>query len=235
MIDEEKMLGPKKDGGFEYKMEDIMPVLNMLVPYGGLRDVDLRPGETVIVAPATGGFGGAAVKVALAMGAGKVIVMGRNEVALKRLVEESAGKAVSVKMTGDCEEDLKGLRKACGKRGEADVFFDIAPPAAADSPHVKAGILALRHSGRASLMGGQRQDVKIPYRQVMCWNLQIRGKWMYERSDVAELIRMVETGALKLQDGEGMECKGVFGLDEWEKAFDLAEKETGKGNVFLKP
>ena len=235
VMDEERMLGVKASGGLGYKMEDLMAMLDMLVPYGGLRDIGVQTGDTVIVAPATGGFGGAAVKVALSMGAGKVVVMGRNEVALKRIVDESAGKVVSVKITGNHDEELQGLKTACGKKGEADVFFDISPPAAWESTHLKAAICALRHSGRVSLMGGQQQDVKIPYVRIMHWNLQLKGKWMYERSDVDELIKMVETGILKLQDGEGMKCKGIFGLDEWEKASDVAEKELGKGHVFLKP
>jgi NADPH:quinone reductase-like Zn-dependent oxidoreductase len=54
------------------------------VPYGGLRDIDLKPGETIIIAPAAGSFGGAAVKLALAMGA-LVIAVGRNPEALKKL------------------------------------------------------------------------------------------------------------------------------------------------------
>lgn len=49
----------------------------MLVPYGGLHDISLQAGETVIVTPATGPFGGAAVLIALTM-AVKLVAMGRN-------------------------------------------------------------------------------------------------------------------------------------------------------------
>ena len=48
----------------------------MLVPYGGLLAAGLQAGETLLVNGATGGFGGAAVAVALAMGAGRVIATG---------------------------------------------------------------------------------------------------------------------------------------------------------------
>ena len=50
----------------------------LLVPYGGLRDMKLVPGETLVVCPATGSFSGACVQIAVAMGA-KGIGMGRNE------------------------------------------------------------------------------------------------------------------------------------------------------------
>ena len=44
-----------------YPLEDLMYMCYLLVPYGGLRDIELEPGETVVVCPATGGFGGAGV------------------------------------------------------------------------------------------------------------------------------------------------------------------------------
>jgi alcohol dehydrogenase len=51
----------------------------LLVPFGGLLAGDLKAGETLVVNGATGGFGGAGVAVALAMGAGKVVAAGRND------------------------------------------------------------------------------------------------------------------------------------------------------------
>ena len=48
----------------------------LLVPYGGLLAADLRAGETLLVSGATGNFGGAAVAVALAMGAACVVAPG---------------------------------------------------------------------------------------------------------------------------------------------------------------
>lgn len=231
VMDEARLLGKVEDGGLGYEKVDLTQLFNMCVPYGGMRDVNVRVGETVIVAPATGGFGGAAVKVALGMGAGKVVIMGRDEKKLQAIVENGGGRVVSVRMTGNLEEELKGLKAACGQRGEADVFFDISPPQASKSTHLKAGICSLRHGGRVSFMGGQGEDVLIPYRRVMHWNLQLHGKWMYERSDVNELIQMAETGALKLKANN----KGIFGLGDWEKAADLAEAEVGTGTVFLEP
>ena len=230
-VDEKRLMGKVEDGGLGYEMDDLMPLFNMLVPYGGLRDVGLSPGETVIIAPATGGFGGAAVKVALAMGAGKVIVMGRNKEQLAKLVKEGKGRVVSVKMTGDGEEELEELRK----HGDADVFFDISPPAGQDSSHFKAGILALRPKGRVSLMGGQLQDMKFPIRKIMHQNITLKGTWMYDRTQVKELVKMMESGILKMRDGEGMKVVGTFGLQDWKEGFDVAAEAGGKGVVLLKP
>ena len=230
-IDEERVLGKKAEGGLGYKMEDLCPFLGMNVPYGGLRDVGLRAGETVIVAPATGGFGGMAVKVALAMGAGKVIAMGRNEGQLEKVVEEGGGRVVSVKMTGGWEEELTELRK----HGEADIFFDISPPQGWDSSHFKAGIMAVRAKGRVSMMGGFLNDVKIPFRKIMHDNLTLKGTWMFTREQILEMVKLMESGMLKLADGDSMACNGSYALEDWKEAFDRAAEVGGNGHVLLKP
>lgn len=56
-----------------------------LVPYGGFLAANLQPGETVLVSGATGNFASAAVSVALAMGAERVVAPGRNQTALDDL------------------------------------------------------------------------------------------------------------------------------------------------------
>ncbi len=127
--------------------------------------------ETVIVAPATGAFGGAAVLVALAMGA-RVIAMGRNVKVLEQVAARSE-RVKAVPITGDMQKDAEALQKF----GPADAFLDISPPAAAKSTHIKSGILSLRQSGRVSLMGGFREDISIPHGVVMHRNLVLRGKW----------------------------------------------------------
>lgn len=68
-LDEKRLLGEIADGGFGYKIEDVAYIPRPIVPYGGLVDIRLQPGETIIIAPATGSFGGAAVEIAIAMGA----------------------------------------------------------------------------------------------------------------------------------------------------------------------
>ena len=85
-LDEGKLLGSPRDGeGQGYTVEELPYLYILLVAYGGLVDVDLKPSETVVVSPAIGQFGGVAVQPALAMWAGKVIAMGRNESALTRV------------------------------------------------------------------------------------------------------------------------------------------------------
>ena len=151
LLDEKRLTGDPSDGGLGYKIEQIGAVSGALVPYGGLRDIELQAGQTVIVAPATGPFGGYAVAVALAMGA-RVIAMGRNTDSLARLKKKvpMPERVETVPITGDMMADCDALKK----HGQIDAYFDIGPPEAIGSTHIKSCILALRHSARISLMGG---------------------------------------------------------------------------------
>ena len=223
ILNEERLLGKVDAGGLGYNVESLAYLSAMLVPFGGLNDIGVRPGETVIVAPATGSFGGAAVLVALAMGA-RVIAMGRNVETLEKIAKVSE-RVETVPISGNVEADTAALKKF----GTIDAFFDISPPAAAKSTHIKSGILALRPSGRVSLMGGIPEDAPFPYRFIMRRNVQLKGKWMYEREDINLMIKMVEAGLLKLGEKGGIKVAGKFGLDDWDNAFTCAAANNVMG------
>ena len=227
VLNEKRLLGSAEEGGLGYRMEDLVYIAALLVPFGGLRDIKLETGETIIVSPATGSFGGAAVKVAHAMGA-RVIAMGRNTDILKNIAA-SYERVEAVQITGDVAADTKKLREF----GTIDAMFDISPPEAVKSTHLKSGILALKHSGRVSLMGGIRGDIPIPHHAVMHNSLQLRGKWMYERDDIEALVKMIEIGVLKLGEKDGVKHVGTFKLENWEKAFDAAAENSGIGRVVV--
>lgn len=154
VVNEARLVGSPSATCRGYKIEQLPSVALLLVPYGGLRDIELKAGQTVVVAPATGPFGGGAVLVALAMGA-RVIAMGRNKdslTSLKRLCPHP-DRLETVPITGDMEADCSELKK----HGPIDAYFDIGPPEAYASTHIKSCILALRHGARVSLMGGYTQ------------------------------------------------------------------------------
>jgi NADPH:quinone reductase-like Zn-dependent oxidoreductase len=164
LLDERRLLGDPEQGGLGYKLEDLNFLTTLLVPYGGLKDIELQAGQTVIVAPATDSFGGAAVLVALAMGA-RVIAIGRNTTSLANLKKKvpMPDRFETVQVTGDIAADCEELKKF----GEIDAYFDIGPPQGYTSTHIKSCILALRHVARISLMGGYREDVALPHVRIM--------------------------------------------------------------------
>jgi threonine dehydrogenase-like Zn-dependent dehydrogenase len=107
-------------------------------------------------------FGGAAVCVALAMGA-RVIAMGRSRESLDFLKSRvSAPERVeTVQITGDMQADCNELKQF----GVIDAFFDIGPPDAYASTHFKSAILALRHGARISIMGGYKEGTLVLRKQ----------------------------------------------------------------------
>ena len=157
-FNEKRLTGSRDEGGLGYRIEQLTYIAGLLVPYGGLRDIELKAGQTVIVAPATGPFGGAAVLVALSMGA-RVIAMGRNKDSLAYLKKHvpMPERVETVPITGDMKADSDELKKY----GQIDAYFDIGPPEAYASTHIKSCILALRHGARISLMGGYREGKRL--------------------------------------------------------------------------
>jgi len=219
-MDEKRLLGSKQEGGLGYTVQDLTTITSLLIPYGGLRDIGLKVGETIIIAPATGGFGGAAVHIALAMGA-RVIAMGRNVEALNRLAARS-DRVHAVPITGDVEADTKALRSF----GPIHAYLDLSPPTATKSTHIKSAIMAMSHGGRISLMGGVDADIPIPLAVVMHNELQLKGKFMYDRDGILDALKMVDVGILLLGEAAGIKTLS-YSLEDWETAFKKAETNPG--------
>ncbi|KAK5956881.1 hypothetical protein OHC33_002370 [Knufia fluminis] len=221
-IDEARLLGSLADGGMGYTMEDLVYLWTLSIPFGGLREVDVRAGEKVIITPATGSFGSAAVVAALAIGV-RVVAMGRNMEALERLrTFSSEDRLRIVQNTGDVALDIEELTKD----GLADVFFDISPGKAAKSTHFKSCIQALRRGGRVSLMGAH-EGLSLLTQTIMLQDLTVKGKWMYTKEDMRVMIKLVESGYLKLGKAGGIETVGIFSLNQFDAAFDAAAKLSG--------
>jgi NADPH:quinone reductase-like Zn-dependent oxidoreductase len=207
-------------------------MLAPLVGFAGLCDVGLAPGETVLIAPATGAFSSAAVHAALAMGA-CVVAAGRNAGTLKALKDTfgSTGRLKTVQLYGDLDTDTAAFRAASPCAG-ADVFLDFSPPAAAGSAHFAAGLAALRTRGRCVLAGGVRGPVEIPsYVQFMHKSLRIQGSYMVERAHVLRLIKMLEAGLLKLGEKAGLTQINHFRLDDADEAIKVAAAQPSFGSI----
>lgn len=174
----------------------------LLVPYGGLLAGNLQAGETVVVSGATGGFGGAGVAVALAMGAAKVVATGRNRTALDDLGKRFGRRVQPVAMSGDEMTDRQNIAEAAG--GPIDMVLDFLPREAS-AAQVRAAIMAVRHGGRIVLMGGLRGpegDLGLNYHWLMHNDITIRGKWMYEREAIPRMISLIRSGLIDLDQFE---------------------------------
>ncbi|KAI1122572.1 GroES-like protein [Nemania abortiva] len=206
-----------------YEIIDLGYISTLMVAYGGLSDVGLRPGETIVIAPATGNFGSAAVFVALAMGAAKVIAMGRNTEKLQQILEGTGDRVKTVPITGDVEADAAALRA----HGPIDIYFDISPKLDTTPSHMKSAIASLRQKGRISFMGGISSDVQIPYSAIVFKSLAVHGTFMYTRQQADELIKLVETGMLPIGSRNGFKVTGMFTLEQWKQALEHAYDQMG--------
>lgn len=225
---------PRLTKELSYTPADLAYMSYLLVAYGGLRDIGLEPGETFVVCPATGGFGGAGVKVAIAMGA-RVVAIGRNEQALARLrahVESGLNSKnknnsliETVPITGDEALDTAALQAL----GTIDAVLDFSPPHAAGSSHLRCAIRSLRRGGRASLMVLTTDFAEYA---VVLNNLTLKGKVMYERDDGTRFVKMLERGLFPR--GKDFVDTTVFGLEQANEALDTAGNHTvcGRSVVF---
>ncbi|TGO63064.1 hypothetical protein BOTNAR_0105g00240 [Botryotinia narcissicola] len=223
-LNEKRLLGSPAEGGLGYSLGDLSILARYMVAYGGFRGIDLKAGETVIVAPATGSFSSAAVEVASAMGA-RVIAVSRNLSKLEKLAAANQRVEI-VQTTGNYEEDLARIEAL----GPVDAYLDLSPQEANGSSHIRACLMSLRDYGRASLMGVPTNDIDIPYMMAVMKNLTIRGQYMYEREDVKGLIKLVESGLLKLGKAGGMEIVGEFSIEQWNEGIKaiVQNPEPGK-------
>ncbi|GAB2526082.1 alcohol dehydrogenase catalytic domain-containing protein [Nocardia heshunensis] len=169
------------------------------VPYGGLLAGELQAGETVLISGATGNFGSSAVAVALAMGAGRVVIPGRNRPVLDLLVDRFGARVRPVELTGDEDADRVAMQAAAD--GPIDLVLDLLPPQAPTSA-VRAAAMTVREFGRVVLMGGVGMlggaDLALPYPWLMRNSVTVRGQWMFPRTANVGLIRLAAAGTLDL-------------------------------------
>jgi alcohol dehydrogenase len=195
----------------------------LLVPFGGLLAGDLEAGETLVVNGATGGFGGAGVAVALAMGAGRVVAAGRNARTLEDLARRFGSRVRTAQMTGAEADDRRLIGEAAG--GPIDMVLDFLPREAS-APQVRAAALAVRLGGRVILMGGLRGaegDLGLNYSWLMHNEVTVRGVWMYRREAIPRMVQMVRAGLIDLEQFDLTE----FRLDDANEAVAFAAANPG--------
>jgi alcohol dehydrogenase len=196
----------------------------LLVPYGGFLAAHLQPGETVLVSGATGNFGGAAVAVALAMGAACVVAPGRNEAVLEDLSRRFGERVRTVTLSGDENGDRERMKRTAP--GPIDVVLDILPPSA-PATAARAAIMTVRPYGRVALMGGVGMlggpDLALGYPWIMRNCITIHGAWMYPPDAAVRLIGLIRAGLLRLTHYETT----CFDLDHANEAVAHAAANGG--------
>jgi alcohol dehydrogenase len=174
---------------------DLVTIGRCIIPFGGLLRGRLAAGETLVVNGATGAYGTAAVLVAVAMGAARVIAAGRNKEALEAVVRAGGPRVAAVKLAGNAQKDAGLLREATG--GGAHMAFDMVGHAR-DPNSTLSALHSLRRGGRLVLMGSMTTDLPLPYTAVMLNSWEILGQFMYPASAYQRLLDLLRSGLLDI-------------------------------------
>ncbi|GAB9132594.1 MULTISPECIES: zinc-binding dehydrogenase [Bradyrhizobium] len=179
-----------------YAPAQLATLVRFAVPYGGLLRGRLAAGESLIVTGATGAYGGAAVLLAVALGAGRVVAAGRNPAKLDEITKVAGSRVVPIVLSGDVETDAANLRTAAN--GGAHMAFDMVGNAR-DPNATLAALRALRGQGRMVLMGSMASPLPISYMEVMMKGLEIIGQFMYPADSFLKLLTLVRNDQLDIR------------------------------------
>ncbi|HEX3765853.1 MAG TPA: zinc-binding dehydrogenase [Kofleriaceae bacterium] len=166
--------------------------IRFIIPYGGWLRGQLAAGDTAVVTGATGSYGSAAVLLALALGAARVVAAGRDPQALAAITRD---RVVPVRLTGDRTTDAAAIRAAAG--GGAHVALDLVG-SATDPNATLAALHALRRNGRLVLMGSATVPIPIDYMALLANNWELIGQFMYPADGYRRLFELVRAGLLDL-------------------------------------
>ncbi|KAI9167636.1 Alcohol dehydrogenase-like protein [Paramyrothecium foliicola] len=210
-----------------YSFGDLMHIERLAVANAGVHAADLRPGETVIVCPATGQYSGATAELVAQLGC-NVIALSRSASKLDRLASIHPRITV-VETTGDVAVDTAAILAACppGSKG-ADALVDVTPGTATGTAgHLTSALNALRPEARVAMIGSLG-DITLNYVSLMMRNINVRFRFMYSRGELVSLIRQIEAGVVKLGKEAGHQVEG-YKLEDWEAAILAAEEAAGWG------
>lgn len=156
---------------------------------------DFAPGDTVLVNGATGYYGSAGLMVALAMGAGRVVALGRDAAALRRIADTLGPRVVPAAISGDGAADLAAIAEAAG--GRADCALDMLGRASSTATTL-AALRSLRRRGRLVLMGSATAPLNIGFGEMLGNDWEVVGNFMYPKAAPARLAALASSGLLDL-------------------------------------
>ena len=216
-------LDPVPDG---VSLEVASRVHSMGVCYRALRKAQVPPGGTLVLNAATGAAGASVVRFARTFGIGRVIAVARSAANLERIKAWDPSFVEIVPLdalvSGWDERDglLNRLQSLTGGRG-ADALVDFMP---APSAATIQAIRSLRKGGVAVLTGGNYGDLAgLRYGDIMRGQWRIEGNQGYSRSDARSVLRLLGSGAVKVDDLVTHRLR----LDEVMRAVELIESREG--------
>jgi alcohol dehydrogenase len=165
-----------------------------VVPYGGLLRVGVQPGEIVAINGASGFYGSAGVLVALAMGASRVLAVGRDKGVLCGVATAAGDRVIPVALCGNANADIECLHQAAC--GPIDAVLDVV---GAKSASTTGSVLrSLRRGGRLAMMGSCPEPLAIGFGEMLANNWLIAGQFMYPKDAPSRLVQLAASRQLNL-------------------------------------
>jgi alcohol dehydrogenase len=199
---------------------ELIGLAKLIVPFGGLQRAGLRGGDTIIINGATGYFGSGAVMLAVAMGAKRVVAVGRKRTALELLRETFGPRVVPAVVTGDGAKVLVVIRHAAG--GAPEVALDLLGNANSTSTTLSC-LRALKRGGRLVLMGSADVPLELSFREMLANDWEVVGQFMYDRTAPGQLAALAAEGLLDLRKI----VVTTFALADFKRAVEAAALMQG--------
>src|SRR6201987_6117807 len=208
------------DGLDDRPATELIGLAKLIVPFGGLQRAGLRGGDTIIINGATGYFGSGAVMLAAAMGAGRVVAVGRKQAALEQLREAFGPRVIPAAGSGDPAIDLPIIPGAAG--GVSDVALDLLGAAKSTSTTLST-LRALKRGGRLVLMGSAEVPLELSFREMLANDWEGVGQFMYGRTAPGQLAALAAERLLDLSKI----IVTRFDLADFRRAVDAAAMMQG--------
>ncbi len=183
--------------------------------FAGIRKLGPLEGRTLLVNGASGLVGSGAVLLALALGAARIVAVGRQAGALDALVALDPERVVASRPDGE----------ALGRvlpDGRADLMVD-ALGGTSDLSSTELCLARLARGGKAVLIGAPMGAVSLDYWWMMLNDITVMGSLWFEASEARELFDMIGGGAL---DTGAVEV-ARYPLDEANAALAAAAERPG--------
>jgi alcohol dehydrogenase len=188
--------------------------------YGAILRGNFQPGQIAVVNGATGVLGVGTVLLLLALGAARVVALGRKPEVLEKLKALDPNRVATV-IVSEQGIDPAVIVAAAGE--PAQLFID-AIGFTSNASLTLAGINALGLNGYAVLVGGVNAQIPITYAtQMIGLKLTIRGAEWFPAEKTADLLRMMGSGMLDLSS---LSVRS-FSLDDAQQALDYAQSGPG--------
>jgi alcohol dehydrogenase len=165
-----------------------------VVPCGGLLRIGVQPGEVVAINGASGFYGSAGVLVAVAMGASRVLAVGRDTEVLRGVAAAAGDRVIPVALSGKADADIQRLRHAAS--GPIDAALDVI---GANSASTTGSVLrSLRRGGRLAMMGSCPEPLAIGFGEMLANDWLIAGQFMYPKDAPSRLVQLTASRQLSL-------------------------------------